>query len=258
MTPRRVKLAYGPARSQFGHLHVPAADPDGFDARLRPVVLVHGGSWSTDFSLVVYSAIARDLVGRGALVWNLEYRRVEEGGLWPIPGEDVRDGIRALDGVVRTELGARHHDVAWDDVAVVGHSAGAQLAVWAVAALGARTGRTRITQVVAQAGPLDMQARGRAGSETAARLLGSHDPAVVADLYRDVSPATQRTFGAHVVAIHGTADAVVPARMSESYVERVTARGQSAAFVPVGGAGHDDFVEPASGAHRATLRALGL
>src|SRR5699024_11499676 len=69
---------------------------------------------------------ARDLVDRGMAVYNIEYRRVGSGGGWPTTFRDVAS---ALDHVV--ELSGQHPEFTIDDELVVGHSAGAQLAMWA-------------------------------------------------------------------------------------------------------------------------------
>src|SRR5690348_1493698 len=79
---------YGPHRSQRAELHLPAGK------RPHPVmVLVHGGSWSTQYGLVVMRALARDLVHAGWAAWNIEYRRLGEGGGWPCTFADVAAAI---------------------------------------------------------------------------------------------------------------------------------------------------------------------
>lgn len=100
----RVRVAYGDAPSQFGHLYH-ALDTTDLPAAIRPVVVIHGGYWTTEFTLTIESAIARQYAERGALVWNIEYRRVgEDGGGWPNTGRDVLAAIGALDGPVRDHL----------------------------------------------------------------------------------------------------------------------------------------------------------
>lgn len=254
----RTKIAYGAEPSQFGHLyHV--ADPADRPRRMRPVVLVHGGYWTTEFSLIIESAIARQYAERGALVWNVEYRRVgEAGGGWPGTGADVRAAIEALDTSVADALDP---DLAacvdWADVAVVGHSAGGHLALWSVAHLGARTSSTVITTVVAQASALDLVGAGRAARPSVEGLMGAtYDEAP--EQYRQASPIEQEPFDAHVVAIHGTLDTAIPVDVSRHYVETVSARGQSAELVVVPDEGHDAFVDPRSVCNRHTLRALGI
>lgn len=255
---RRTKIAYGISDSQFGHLYH-AAEHTELPDSIRPVVLIHGGYWTTEFSLIIESAIARQYAECGALVWNVEYRRVgEDGGGWPNTGRDVIAAIGGLDGPVRESLDRQIADrVDWNSVAVVGHSAGGQLAVWAVAQLRARTAAARITTVVAQSAALDLVAAGKLARPSVQALMG-RTYAQAPERYRSASPAEQDPFDAHVVAIHGDLDTAIPVDGSRHYVDTVTARGQSAELIVVPGEGHDAFVDPRSACSRRTIRALGL
>ena len=186
------------------------------------VVLIHGGFFSTRFALTIETAIARLLAQRGAAVWNIEYRRVEEaGGGWPGTGGDSIAALRALDDVVPAALPA---DLAGrldvDDVAVVGHSAGGLLAVWASAALSGRTRRTRITRVVAQSAVLDLTDPRARNRPTPRNLMGRHYDEIP-ERYAQASPILAPVFDARVVAIHAGDDAAVPVESSRRYVEAV-------------------------------------
>lgn len=254
----RIKIEYGSAPSQYGHLYH-AADPADLPAVVRPVVLIHGGYWTTEFGLTIESAIARRYAERGALVWNIEYRRIgEPGGGWPNSLTDVVAALTALDEQARNALPdevARVVD--WSSVGVVGHSAGGQLAVAAVARLGARTAKTRITTVVAQSAALDLVGAGKAGRPSVRAFLGA-DYADAPQRYRDASPLEAPVFDAHVVAVHGDKDTAIPVAVSRDYVEAVTARGQSAELIVVPEEGHDVFVDPRSVGNRQTMRVLGI
>lgn len=254
----RTKIHYGAAPSKFGHLYH-ASDPADLPPTMRPVVLIHGGYWTTEFSLTIESAIARQYAERGALVWNIEYRRVgEPGGGWPNSATDVVDALSALDEQVRAPLPDVVADrVDWSSVGVVGHSAGGQLAVCAVARLGAQTARTRITTVVAQSAALDLVAAGQAGRESVRALIGASYADAPAR-YRAASPIEQDIFDAHVVAVHGDRDTAIPVEVSRHYVEVVGSRGQSAELIVVPEEGHDVFVDPRSVGNRQTMRVLGI
>jgi len=253
---KRVKIAYGERNSQFGHVYLPKVAVPG---PVPVIVLIHGGFWSTEFALTIETAIARDLAARGAVVWNIEYRRVgEDGGGWPRTGNDVIAAISALDAPVRYALPEEILSrIDWSKVSVIGHSAGGQLAVWATARLGARTKKCAISTVIAQAAPLDLQARERTSRPSLRALMGGSITEVPAR-YADASPVDQPVFGAHVVAIHGTEDTAVPIEVSRDYVRRAGAAGQSAELIEVAGEGHDVFVDPRSRGHRETVRVLGI
>ncbi|MHC3002400.1 alpha/beta hydrolase family protein [Gordonia sp. GN26] len=255
---RRTKIEYGTEPSQFGHLYLPR---DGLDPATpaRVVVLVHGGSWAVEYGSTIQTAVARTMAERGAVVWNIEYRRVgEPGGGWPNTGRDVLDAIRALDGPVRDALQEQDIDlraIDFSSVGVVGHSAGGQLAVWAVGKLGARTASTTITTVVAQAAVLDTVSA--ADKESLRDLMGrpySESPR----RYEEASPMLAPVFDAHVVAITGDEDDLVPDIVSRRYVDDAIARGQSAELIVVPGEGHQAFVDPRTGCARQTIRVLGI
>jgi acetyl esterase/lipase len=119
--------SYGEHPSQFCELHAGGGDV---------AVLVHGGFWRARYGLDLERDLAADLVARGWTVWNVEYRRLGDGGGWPETGDDVVTAIAAL------PVDARR-------VVAIGHSAGGHLATWAAA-------HVRLDAVVAQAGALDL------------------------------------------------------------------------------------------------------
>ncbi|HMS75055.1 alpha/beta hydrolase [Gordonia sp. (in: high G+C Gram-positive bacteria)] len=254
----RVKVAYGDSPSNFGHIYH-AAGTGADERRMRPIVLIHGGYWSAEFSLTIQSAIARQYAELGALVWSIEYRRVgEPGGGWPGTGRDAVAAIKALDDLVPEALDPLVAGrVDWSQVAVVGHSAGGQLAVWSTAQLRARTRNTTISTVVAQSAALNLEAAARSGSESVLALVGRpYEEAP--HLYREASPWAQEPFDAHVVAIHAADDTTIPPIVSRRYVDRMTERGQSAELVEVPDEGHSAFCDPRSRANRETARVLGI
>ena len=129
----RTRIEYGPEPQQFGHFYAPEGAGDG---PVPVVMVIHGGYWSGQYHLNLGTSFAVELARSGVAVWNIEYRRVgESGGGWPNTGRDVVDAIRALDGPVRDALQEQDVDlraIDFSSVGVVGHSAGGQLAVWAV------------------------------------------------------------------------------------------------------------------------------
>ncbi|MCF8611414.1 alpha/beta fold hydrolase [Gordonia sp. HY285] len=254
---RRLKIAYGDAPSTFGHLYLPGEAARGAESAPL-VVLVHGGYWSTEYSLVVYTGIARALAERGAVVWNVEYRRVgEPGGGWPTTGRDVVDAISALDGPVTDQLATTQITVDRKRASILGHSAGGQLAVYAAARLGAATERFAFGTVIAQSPVLDFTETGAFDRPSVVALMGAPF-AQIPDRYREASPSEQEPFSSTVAVVHTVDDQSVPIGMSRRYVAEAERRGQSAVLYEVPGEGHDAFVDPRSAASRQTLRVLGI
>jgi len=196
-------------------------------------------------------AIAADLAGRGFAVWNLGYRRVgvPDGG-WPGTFDDVLAGIDRLTGFAADGI-----DLDLDRVVVSGHSAGGHLALWAAARergekSGERTGRCRISAVVGQAPVADLQRAFelRAGGSAVSELLGG-TPTQRAERYRWASPRARLPLNVPQLLIHGTSDDVVPIEISRGYIQAARAAGDRAELVELPGAGHMEFLDPASPAH---------
>lgn len=160
------------------------------------VVLAHGGVWKREFERDLTESLAVDLHGRGYSTWNLEYRRLGNGGGWPGSGHDV---LTALDSIP-------HLDVGGDPVTVVGHSAGAYLLMWAAA-------RSRIDVDVHFAlGPLlDL------GTAVGAGDVGSEQCALLLD---HGAPDVPDPDGVETILVHGDGDQVVPVERSVDFVRK--------------------------------------
>lgn len=237
---------YGDAAQQDGQWWVPAGVP----GRLPTVVLVHGGYWRPGFDRSLEDAVAADLVGRGYLVWNIDYRSSQEP--WPTT---LTDAAAAYD-VLGTGTHADRVDAA--RVAVVGHSAGGHLALWlASRRAGTPGGSVRgptPSLVVAQApvASLAEASRGGLGGGAVDALLGG-SPAEVPERYAVADPVALLPTGVWVVCVHGERDDVVPLSQSEAYVAAAQAAGDDASLVVVPG-GHFEHLDPRSEAVEA-LRA---
>jgi len=208
------------------------------------VVLIHGGFWRLPWDRTLMDPLAADLAGRGYAAVNVEYRKLgEEGGGWPGTCEDVVAALRAT---------ARELDV--ERIALVGHSAGGQLALWA-----AHHAPSPISLVVSQAGVADL----RAAAE--AQLDGSADrpPAAVEFMggadYALASPIELLPLGpsVHQFVVHGDADNRVPFQQSVEYVAAARAAGDSAELAAFTGMGHFELIDPAHESWRRTVAELG-
>ncbi len=240
LVPERV--AYGDDPSQFAQLwRYPDRESRG------TVVVIHGGFWKALYDVSLGEPLARSLAAAGWTAWNLEYRRVGNGGGVPQTLDDVAAGLDALADVPRLNL---------DRVIAVGHSAGGHLATWTAAAdrfpRWAKS-RVRPTAVISQAGVLDLgeaYSQGLGGGAVEGFVGAPPGPS-----YREVDPMRQLPLEVPVWCVHGQADQVVPFSQSVEYVDAAAAAGAQAELVPVEG-DHFVVIDPTSDAWRETVGIL--
>ena len=234
-------VSYGDDPSQVAELYSPSAASRGV------VVVIHGGFWKSAYDASLGRPLARSLADQGWTAWNLEYRRVGNGGGVPQTLDDVAAGIDALADVEGLDTGR---------VITLGHSAGGHLAAWA-ASRGRfdrwQPERVTVTGVVAQAGVLDLGAAHELGLGDGAveRFLG-HPPGAADD---PVDPLTQVPLGVPVRCVHGRDDTTVPISQSLTYVDAATAAGADAKLVEVDG-DHFVVIDPGSPAWSTSLEIL--
>jgi acetyl esterase/lipase len=226
---------YGDHPDQHGELFLPRGEP-----RAGVAVVLHGGFWRARYDRRLMDGLCEDLARAGLPVWNLEYRRLPEGG-WPETFADVAAGIDAI-----AEIGLDS-----SRVAAIGHSAGAHLALWA-AARPATEPRVPVTHVVSQAGVADLReaARLELSSGVVHDFLGG-TPDEVPERYAVASPAELLPLGVPQLLVHGGRDRTVPASISRDYAERALAAGDDVELVIDRRGGHFEHLDPASELWRA-------
>jgi acetyl esterase/lipase len=233
---------YGTDRSQCGDLHL----PDG--AGPHPViVLIHGGSWRRRYGRAVMRAIAAALVLRGWAVWNIEYRRVGNGGGWPDTFADVAAAIDRLDGL--------HPSLDLGRVDVIGHSAGGHLALWAAGRTALATGapgaiasrpRVPIARAISLAGVCDLTGAYRDWHGGAVRSLMGGSPERLPERYEVADPLRRVPLAMPVLLVHGVLDETVSVRLSRAYASAARAAGGEVELVEIEGpaGGHRAFIDP--------------
>ncbi len=240
VAPADGKFEYGDDPSQFGELYLPDGEPRGV------VVVIHGGFWQAAYDLELGRPLATSLAAEGWAAWNLEYRRVGNGGGTPETFDDVAAGIDKL-----VDL-----DLDLTTVVTLGHSAGGHLATWA-----ASRGRfsswqpekVPVTAVISQSGVLDLRAAhddglgGGAVQQLLGRPPGEQD--------EPLDPARQIPLDVPVWCVHGTDDQIVPISQSKDYVAAATEAGGQATLVEVDG-DHFVVIDANSQAWRQTLAVL--
>jgi acetyl esterase/lipase len=245
VTSTPVRHAYGSDPSQFGELYRPAGP-----AHAGTVVVIHGGFWRSAYDLSLGAPLAADLASRGYTAWNLEYRRVGNGGGWPNTPADIAAGIDLLATL----------DVDTTKVVAIGHSAGGHLATWAAGRAGLPDGapgstpRVAVTAVLAQAGVLDLAtaAGTGVGGTAVPDFLGA---ALPPQSYAVADPMQQVPLAAPVLCVHSRADRIVPFAQSTAYVAAATKAGGAATLHETTG-DHDTLIDPTTADWRTVVDAL--
>lgn len=220
-------------------------------------VVIHGGCWRAYWQLDLMDALCEDLAARGIAAWNVEYRRLGQGGGWPMSLIDVGAATDLLD-----LLSARHPlDLA--RVLAIGHSAGGHLALWTAARHRLPGGVpgcdpvVRVGSVLVLAGISDLREGFRQGTcdHAVYELLGG-PPDELADRYRHASPAELLPLGVPQVLVHGSADVDVDPSITGGYASRARAAGDPVIEVRLEGFDHFDVIDPKSAIWQAALDAV--
>lgn len=222
-------VAYGDHADQHIAVRTPPADPRW------TAVLIHGGYWRSKYRLDLMDPLADALADTGVAVWNIEYRRPDENG-WAATTADV---AAALDAVEAT-----------GPVAVIGHSAGGQLAL----RVAADTDRPVLG--VSLAGVIDLETADerRMGDGAVQNALGHRfDPKAADDVAS--SPRHRLPLGVTQVIACGTDDDPNLIDISADYVQAATAAGDEVTAVTAPG-DHFAIIDPTTRLWAMTLAAI--
>lgn len=210
------------------------------DGRFPVIVQIYGGAWQRG-TPADNSEFARYLAARGYAVFAIDYRHAPRW-TWPSQIEDVRDALAWITGH------ASEYDADPSRMALIGRSAGAQLALLAAY----ETGAPAVRAAVSFYGPVDL-AEGyrhpprpdpldvRAIEETF--LSGTPDS--VPARYRDASPITyvNRQLPPTLL-LYGSRDHVVEARFGRMLSERLRSAGTTCVSLEIPWAEHAFDVIP--------------
>jgi acetyl esterase/lipase len=259
--PPQLRAAYGADSLQFGELRL----PDG--AGPFPVaVVIHGGCWTKGFAtLQNTAAVASALVDDGIATWNVEYRQAgDAGGGWPNTFLDIGAAVDYL----RT-LAAKY-PLDSSRVVLIGHSAGAHLALWAagrphLASSSGVRGKNPLTvrAAVAIDGPGDLGSlvgpdERICGRPVIATLMGG-TPAAVPERYHDASPKEMLPLGVRQYLVSSV---VLTPGDAHAYETAARATGDSATVLSVTSGGHFGVIAPGTPfwppVHEFIRRAFGV
>lgn len=201
-------------------------------------VVIHGGFWRDRYDRRLMDGLCEDLARAGLPAWNVEYRRLPEGG-WPATFTDVAAAVDALAGL-GLDLSV---------VVTIGHSAGGHLALWAA---GRPAARVRVTHAVGQAAVADLREAARLGLSAGVvhDLLGG-GPDDVPERYAEASPAELVPLRVPQLLVHGGRDEVVPVSIAHRYAERARAAGDEVEVEVDERAGHFEHLDSRSRAWAA-------
>ncbi|WP_222422567.1 alpha/beta hydrolase [Rheinheimera sediminis] len=240
-----MKLAYGTAALQFGLLSLPATQ-SGTKPPL--VIFVHGGCWLNAYDVAHSKALSQALTEAGYAVWSLEYRRVgDEGGGWPGSFNDIVQGINYA------QAQFEQYGVDVNRIALMGHSAGGQLALLAGKELAGEklAGDKKpapIQAVIGLAAITDMASYAKGSNScqsVTAKFIGA-SPEQAPALYQDASPSLHKAHP-NTLLLQGSADSIVPATQ---------ATDSGIPYLMVEKAGHFDWIHPQSAAYPQLILTL--
>ncbi|WP_457590156.1 alpha/beta hydrolase [Gordonia aurantiaca] len=233
----------------WANLYLPVGEHA--DGSVPLVTIIHGGGWESRFGAEQFDEMARDLADRGLAVYNVEYRRYGTGGGWPTTFHDV---ARALDHV--PALADDHPELSIDDELVVGHSAGAQLAVWGGTRhkleddeVGSRPAFVP-SRVVSISGPLDMKYAVDHGNGRVIKQILGGTPEQVPEHYESVDPIENLDPELPVILFHGLADDDVDPENSRRYAAALRTAGGDPDLVLFEGETHTSLVHRQSPAYQ--------
>ncbi len=198
------------------------------------VIIVHGGGWVSGDRRIDVQPLFKPLSDAGFAWFSISYRLAKDVTQFGVAINDVQNAVQ----YVRSH--AAEYNVDTDKIALIGESAGGQLA--AMAALRGR-GDTAVRAVVALYTPSDLVGLVKNSNYVPSRirdsvngtpwenliLAGLTQLSPIDNVRRDMPP---------FLFIHGTEDSLVPFQQSREMCQRMKRAGASCEIYPVLGAGH--------------------
>jgi acetyl esterase/lipase len=224
--------------------HIPFAAADGTQLAMniyRPakvgkypaLVAIYGGAWQRG-SADSDEEFNRYIAARGYVVWAVDYRHAPK---YKFPAQI--DDIRSAFAVIKAQAQSKETDL--DRVAVIGRSAGAQLAM-----LAAYRGDVPIRAVVNYYGPVNLTAGYNdppvpdpIDSRATLRDFLGGTPQDFPQLYRDASPLSAVKSGLPpTLLIYGGKDRIVESKYGKFLADTLAKLGNRSIFIEIPWADH--------------------
>ena len=199
------RVAYGSDPNQFLEVRLPHST-----GPYAALLNIHGGFWRAKYDLAHAGHLCEGLRAAGVATFNVEYRRVgNTGGGWPGTFEDIRSAYR----FIRQEYS--RFRLKADRIAIMGHSAGGQLALCLAAH------EPTVRHAISLAGVVDLKKAFalHLSSDAVAEFLGG-TPESVPEHYREADPMELTIQPAIQYLFHGAHDDTVPVDISRGYAAR--------------------------------------
>lgn len=241
------RIAYGEHEEQFAELYLPNHQTTQLQGITHPtIILLHGGCWQAAIDLSGLGPLCLSLSQLGYAVWNLEYRRLDNGGGWPMTFEDVALGADFL------SLIADKYSLDLSRVISMGHSAGGHLALWLAArkklsseSILYNPNPLSINSVISLAGIPDLE---QAADQKICRghieQLMKGMPSEVIEYYQQVSINHFEPLDIRISHLIGEYDQVVPVDYLKEYSRKQLNSLNKLTIIP--NIGHFEMVMPAA------------
>lgn len=204
--------------------------PDTIDAA-PSVIIVHGGGWVAGDRKIDVAPLFGPLSDAGFAWFSISYRLATNVSQFGVGIDDVECAVRFI------RANAREFHIDPDRVALIGESAGGQLA--AMAALRG----SPVAAVIALYAPMDLvnllQHSNYVPAQLRDQIIGKPWQNFIFEALRKFSPIDNvRRNMPPFLLVHGTADPLVPFQQSTDFCDRMRVVGASCEIYPVDGAGH--------------------
>jgi pimeloyl-ACP methyl ester carboxylesterase len=217
------KISYGEQSEQFGKLFLPKSQQK--NTKPYPtIILLHGGCWRAQHGLAQLGQLSKALTELGYAVWNLEFRRLGNGGGFPITFEDVALGADFLESL------SKKYSLDMSNVITMGHSAGGHLALWLAGRHHLDEKSTlyskntlNIKAVISLAGIPDLKEAVNQNicSGASEELVGGL-PNDIPTIYQQASPLHLLPLNIPQWHLVGEKDPIVPSTYLQSYITKAT------------------------------------